>query len=139
MKVANAATVIAHPVSNKSPNRNTQEMNTAKLLTPVLLILCGVAANAQMSPSMSMPAASKASSAAEATMTDGVVQKVDRSRGVVTLKHGEIANMSMPPMTMGFDVADKKMLEGVKVGDKVKFRVEKVNNAPIIVRLEPSR
>ena len=127
------------PVSNKSPNRNTHEMNTTKLLTPILLALGGIAANAQMSPSMSMPAASKSSSAAEATMTDGVVQKVDKSRGVVTLKHGEIANMSMPPMTMGFDVADKKMLEGVKVGDKVKFRVEKVNNAPIIVRLEPSR
>jgi len=25
----------------------------------------------------------------------------------------------MPAMTMGFDVADKKMLDGLKVGDKV--------------------
>jgi hypothetical protein len=38
--------------------------------------------------------------------------------GVVTLKHGEIAKMSLAPMTMGSDVADKKMLSHVKVGDK---------------------
>ena len=114
-------------------------MNIAKHLTTVLLALCGIAANAQMSPSMSMPAASRSASAAAVTMTDGVVQRVDKTHGVVTLKHGEIANMSMPPMTMGFDVADKKMLEGIKIGDKVRFRVEKVNNVPIIVRLDPSR
>ncbi len=30
----------------------------------------------------------------------------------------------MPGMTMGFDVADKKMLKHVNVGQKVKFQVE---------------
>ena len=98
-------------------------------------------AHAQMSSDMKMPMPAKSASAATAApvMTEGVVQSVDAAKGVVTLKHGEIANMNMAPMTMGFDVADKKMLSHVKVGDKVKFRVEMVNNVPTVVRLEPSR
>jgi Cu/Ag efflux protein CusF len=47
--------------------------------------------------------------------------------------------MSMAAMTMAYGVVDKKMLSNVKVGDKVKFRLETVNNAPNVVRLEPSR
>lgn len=98
-------------------------------------------AHAQMSSDMKMPMPDKKASAAASApvMTEGVVQSVDAANGVVTLKHGEIANMNMGAMTMGFSVADKKMLSNVKAGDKVKFRVEMVKNAPTVVRLEPSR
>ena len=47
------------------------------------------------------------------------VRKVDKEAGKVTLKHGEIRNLDMPPMTMVFQVKDAAMLEKVKVGDKV--------------------
>jgi Cu/Ag efflux protein CusF len=57
-----------------------------------------------------------------AMMTDAEVRKVDMAQGKVTLKHGEIKNLDMPPMTMVFTVKDKAMLEGVKAGDKVKFK-----------------
>lgn len=53
---------------------------------------------------------------------DGEVRKVDKSAGKITLKHGEIKSLDMPPMTMVFAVADKAMLEQVKAGDKVQFR-----------------
>lgn len=98
-------------------------------------------AHAQMSSDMKMPMPAKSASAATATpvMTEGIVQGVDATKGVVTLKHGEIANMQMPAMTMAFGVEDKKMLSHVKTGDKVKFRVEMVKNAPTVVHLEPSR
>ena len=62
---------------------------------------------------------------AQATMTEGEVRKVDKPRGKITLKHGEIKNLDMPPMTMVFGVKDKALLEKVKAGDKVKFAADK--------------
>ena len=72
-------------------------------------------------------------------MTDGVVQGVDVSKGVLTLKHGDIINMQMPAMTMAFGVVDKRMLDKVKAGDKVKFHVEMMKNAPTVTHIEPSK
>ena len=59
-----------------------------------------------------------------AEMADGEIRKVNKATGKVTLKHGEIKSVEMPPMTMVFGVADKAMLEGLKEGDKVKFDVK---------------
>ena len=41
--------------------------------------------------------------------------------------------------TMAYGVADKKLLSGVKTGDKLKFRVEMVKNAPTVTRIEPAQ
>ena len=49
------------------------------------------------------------------------VRRIDKDSGKITLRHGEIKNMDMPPMTMVFSVRDKAMLEGIAVGDKVEF------------------
>ena len=59
---------------------------------------------------------------ASAEMTEAEVRKVDKSTGKITLKHGEIKNLDMPAMTMVFGVAETKMLDKVKQGDKVRFR-----------------
>jgi len=59
---------------------------------------------------------------ASGDFADGEVRKVDRSAGKITLKHGEIRNLDMPPMTMVFAVVDKALLDKVKAGDKVRFR-----------------
>jgi Cu/Ag efflux protein CusF len=64
--------------------------------------------------------------AADAT-SSGEVTKIDKGGGKVTLKHGEIKNLDMPPMTMVFRVRDAKMLDSVAVGDRVRFVAEKVN------------
>ena len=107
----------------------------------VPLLAAAPLAQAQMSSEMKMPMPAKSASATATApaMTEGVVQSVDAAKGVVTLKHGDIVHMQMPAMTMAFGVADKKMLSHVKAGDKVKFRVETVKNAPTVVHLEPSR
>ena len=62
-------------------------------------------------------------SAAWAQSTDAEVRKVDKSAGKLTLKHGEIKNLDMPPMTMVFHVKDKTVLDRFKAGDKVRFKV----------------
>ena len=52
---------------------------------------------------------------------EGEVRKIDQTQLKITLRHGEIANLNMPPMTMAFKVADAALLEQVKVGDRVRF------------------
>jgi Cu(I)/Ag(I) efflux system protein CusF len=59
--------------------------------------------------------------AATGEMTDGEVRKVDKEGGKLTLKHGDIKSLDMPPMTMVFVVKDKAMLDKLKAGDKIKF------------------
>lgn len=43
----------------------------------------------------------------------------------------------MPGMTMVFKVADPKMLDKLKEGDKVKFAAERVNGAITVTAIEP--
>ena len=73
---------------------------------------------------------------AAASTTNGEVRKVDREQGRLTLKHGPIANLEMPGMTMVFKVADPKMLDSVKEGDKVRFGAAKVNGAITVTAIE---
>ncbi|MGJ7500278.1 copper-binding protein [Variovorax sp. ZT5P49] len=98
------------------------------------------AAQAQMPKddmsSMKMPAPSQQSAG---MLTDAVVQKIDQAGGVIVLKHGDIPNLAMPAMTMGFDVADRKMLTQVKAGDKVRFHVEVVKGKPTVTHIEAVR
>lgn len=70
-------------------------------------------------------AALSLSALAQDTLSEGEVRRVDKSSGKITLKHGEIRNLDMPPMTMVFGVPDKALLEKVKAGDKVRFAADK--------------
>jgi Cu/Ag efflux protein CusF len=53
--------------------------------------------------------------------TAGQVRKVDLEQGKVTIRHEEIKNLDMPPMTMIFNVKNKTLLNGLKSGDQVEF------------------
>lgn len=71
-----------------------------------------------------------------AVPVEGEVRRIDKAQAKLTLKHGPIENLDMPAMTMVFKVADPKMLEGLKEGDKVRFAADKVNGAITITTLE---
>lgn len=64
---------------------------------------------------------------AHAQTTDGEVRKIDKAQSKITLKHGEIKNLDLPAMSMVFRVKDPAVLSTLQVGDKVKFRAEKVD------------
>lgn len=85
-------------------------------------------------PAAHHPAGASAPAAAD-VRTDGEVRRIDKPNGKVTLKHGEIRNLDMPPMTMVFQVKDAAMLDTVKVGDKVRFHVEKQGSAFVVTEL----
>ena len=72
-------------------------------------------------------------------LTDGEVRKVDKEAGKLTLRHGPIANLEMPEMTMVFRVKDPAMLDTVKAGDKVRFAADRVGGQLTVVQLEPGK
>ncbi len=96
--------------------------------------LAGAAACALMTLALSSHAADAATE-----MTDAEVRKVDREAGKVTLKHGEIRNLDMPPMTMVFTARDKAMLDRLQPGDKVRFRADKADGKYLLVEIVPAR
>ena len=77
--------------------------------------------------------------AAQSDMTDGQVTKIDEPAEKITLKHGPIKNLDMDDMTMVFRVKEKAMLKAVKVGDKVKFRAERVNGQITVTQMQKAK
>ncbi len=69
-------------------------------------------------------------------LAEGEIRKVDKEAKKLTIKHGPIANLDMPPMTMVFQVKDPALLDRVKAGDKVKFRAEKEGGAYLVTSIE---
>ena len=84
------------------------------------------------------PAAAPSAGAetSDAPTVEGVVRKVDKSAGKVTLKHGPIPNLGMPDMLMVFRVKDPAMLDEVKAGDKVHFSANKIDGAYTVTRIQ---
>ena len=74
-----------------------------------------------------------------APATEGEVRKIDRDAKKITIKHGEIANLGMPAMTMVFVARDPALLDQVKVGDKIRFTAEKIEGAIAVTRIEPMK
>ena len=64
---------------------------------------------------------------AQAPTASGEITKLDKAAARVTLKHGEIKNLDMPPMTMVFRVSDPKLLDGLAVGQRIGFTAERIN------------
>ena len=58
---------------------------------------------------------------AEHALSDGEVRKIDKEAGKITIKHGPIKHLDMPPMSMVFTAKDKTLLDKVKPGDKIRF------------------
>jgi Cu(I)/Ag(I) efflux system protein CusF len=70
---------------------------------------------------------------------EGEIRKVDKAAGKLTIKHGEIKQMGMPPMTMMFPVKDKGMLDKVKEGDKVLFSLASEGGNMVVTAIEPAK
>ena len=77
---------------------------------------------------------------AEAKLVEGLVKKIDKAGGKVTLAHGPLANLGMDmAMTMAFRVKDAAWLDQMKVGDKIRFMAEDANGVLTVVRFEPAQ
>ena len=76
---------------------------------------------------------------AGAQLASGEVRKVDREAGKITIRHGPIASLDMPAMTMVFQVKDPQLLGPVKSGDKIRFTAEKSGGQYLVTRIEPEK
>lgn len=83
------------------------------------------------------PAAATAAAApATADMASGEVRKVYTDTPKILLKHGEIKNLDMPPMTMVFNLKDKAMADRLKAGDKVRFKAAQVGGEYTVTEIQ---
>ncbi len=103
------------------------------LLIPLLVVAPFIASTAHSEPATAPAAASPA------PMSEAVVRKVDAATGKITLRHGPIANLDMPPMTMVFQVSEAALLGNIKAGDKVRFSAEKIGGAYTVTAIEVAR
>jgi Cu(I)/Ag(I) efflux system protein CusF len=69
-------------------------------------------------------------------MTEGEVRKIDKDAGKITIKHGEIQHMGMPPMTMVFAVKDKALLDKTGVGAKIRFMAVHENGQMLVTDIQ---
>ncbi len=110
-----------------------------KLIHITAAALFALAATAHAQSTTDHSAHHPAEASAAAPTSDGEVRKVDKEQGKVTLKHGPIANLDMPGMTMVFKVTNPKLLESIKSGDKVKFAAENLNGALTVTAIEVAK
>ena len=101
-----------------------QDLKTVSLVAVGVLIAGALLLGAASVVSAQTP--SPAASAAvnpTVNMTDGEVRKIDKANAKLTIKHGTIASLDMPGMTMVFGVKDPSWLDQLKVGSKILFTV----------------
>ncbi|MFN0000562.1 MAG: copper-binding protein [Burkholderiaceae bacterium] len=80
-----------------------------------------------------------AAAVSAADMIEGEIRKVDKEAKKLTIKHGEIKSLDMPPMTMVFQVKDASVLDKLKVGDKVRFVVQKSDTGFMVTDIQAAK
>ncbi len=103
------------------------------ITTAVFSALLSLGAVAQ-TPGAAAPAAVTASAAKD--MAEAEVRKIDKEAKKVTLKHGPIKNLDMPPMTMVFQVRDASLFDKMVAGDKIMFTAEQLQGAYVVTGVE---
>ena len=70
---------------------------------------------------------------------NGTVRQVDAAGRTVTFEHDAIPNLCMESMVMMFEAKNSAMLAPLKVGDRVRFTADEIDNHPVITRIEKLR
>lgn len=105
----------------------------------VLLAAASLAAIPVLASSPSVTKTSEKPAAGAEALAEGEVKKVDKDAGKVTIKHGPLASLDMPAMTMVFRVKDPAMLDTMKTGDKIRFKAEKLGGNYTVTDLQPAK
>lgn len=69
-------------------------------------------------------------------LVDAEVRRVDTRANKLSLRHQEIPNLDMPPMSMVFQVADPALLDGLKPGDRLRVTVDQIDGAYTVLSVE---
>lgn len=72
-------------------------------------------------------------------LSDGEIRKIDAAAGKITIAHGEIKSIEMPPMTMVFTVKNPALFDALKKGDKVRFAVVREDGKLVLTEIVQAR
>lgn len=103
------------------------------------ILLSAFAAAAAAQHGNHAPSDSQVAQAPAKAPSDGEVKKVDKAAGKITIRHGEIPNIGMGPMTMVFGAKTPALLDKVAAGDKVRFRVEEIKGDYVVTMIEKAK
>lgn len=67
---------------------------------------------------------------------EGTVKSLDPKAGTVTIQHGPIAALNWPAMTMTFKASNPALLQGVSVGESVKFQLMQMGGAITLMAIQ---
>jgi Cu(I)/Ag(I) efflux system protein CusF len=106
---------------------------------PWRLVICAavVAAAPLMAAQAQIQAPVSASNVG--SWAEGEVRRIDRENKKITLRHGEIKSLDMPPMTMVFQVKNPSLLDKAAVGAKVLFQAVQESGSYILTDLKPAQ
>ncbi len=130
------------PIATSTPTKEGNTMNRTAAVIATSAVLASAAATPVAAHAHPAPVKAESSATAQAPkpeMVDAEVKKIDVDAKKITLKHAEIKSLDMPGMTMVFQVKEAKLLEGVKVGDKIKVSVEQSKSAYVVTSIEASK
>ncbi len=60
-------------------------------------------------------------------MAEGVVRRIDLDNNKITIRHGELKALDMPPMTMVFVAKQPELLKSLAPGDEIVFEAFEAN------------
>jgi len=111
------------------------------LIAPILAALAATGLYAQGTAAAdhdghgAMHGAATTATPVAAAMADGLIKKVDKPGGKLTISHGPLPN-GMPAMTMAFRVKEARWLDQLKEGDRIRFATDTINGAMTVVSVE---
>jgi Cu/Ag efflux protein CusF len=106
---------------------------------PILLMFAALCASSAWSQAAPAQQVAQAKPMAAVPFTEGEVRKIDKDNKKITIKHGEIKNLNMPPMTMVFVAVDPSMLDKVHAGDKVRFKASEEGGKLMVTEIQAAK
>ena len=70
---------------------------------------------------------------------EGEVTRIQKDTGKVTIRHSPIRNLDMPGMQMVFSLNDSSMIDKLKVGSKITFTADRVNDTFTVMSIDSIR
>lgn len=84
------------------------------------------------------PASGSEADSAALPWTMAEVRRVDMAARKLSLRHEHIKNLDMPPMSMVFQVREGVSMEGLQVGQRIRFQAVQDKGAYWVVGLQPA-
>ncbi len=71
-----------------------------------------------------------------AVLAAGDVRHLDRDGGKMTIDHGPLLNLGVPPAVRIFEIREHALFDLVKVGDSIRFLAENIAGQLTITKIE---